>query len=457
MSDAAHALKQDLKTAVRGQVHVPGDPSWDDARQAWNLSVDQDPLAVVEVTDADDVVAAVRCAHRLGLPVVAQSTGHAATDDGVSGSILLRMHALDSVEIDPERKVARVGGGAMWKGLLDQLDGTDLLGLGGTAPHISVVGYTLGGGLSWFGRKYGLASSAVRSVDLVTTTGEVATVTAESDPELFWALRGFGGEFGIVTSMEFDLFPSPGVIGVRLLFPGSDAHPVLEAFASLTATAPAELSATATLLHLPDAPFLPEDRRGRSFVAVNAAHLGTLDECSALFSDVLAAGSPVENIIEPVKMAEIGVIADDPADPSPGVDRSTLLRTFDSTTIDRLLEAAGPDSGTPVLGISVRHLGGALTESPADEASAGAIDEPYLLFSIGIPGLGGTTIDGLDAANRGIVDALGDAATDRTLYNFLGLSGPERAYDAETLDRLRTLKRQRDPEGTFRMTRRLPV
>lgn len=158
----------------------------------------------------------------------------------------------------------------MWKSVLDQLDGSGLVALGGTAPHISVVGYSLGGGLSWFGRKYGLASSAVRSVDLVRADGELTTVTSESDADLFWALRGFGGEFGVVTSMEFDLSDSPGVIGVRMLFPGNDARPVLEAFSALTAVAPVELTATASLLNLPDAPFSPRT------VAANPSSRSTL-------------------------------------------------------------------------------------------------------------------------------------------------------------------------------------
>ena len=155
-------------------------------------------------------------------------------------------------------------------------------------------------------------------------------------------------------------------------------------------------------------------------------------------------------------MADLGVIADDPVEPSPGVDRGTLLHRFDSTSIGDLLDVAGPGSGTPVLGASIRHLGGALTEEPATAAAAGAIDEPYLLFSIGIPGLGGATVDDLNTANRGIADALGDAATGRSVYNFLGPSGPERAYDVTTLGRLRTLKERHDPAGRFRMTRRLP-
>ncbi|UYM07497.1 FAD-binding oxidoreductase [Solicola gregarius] len=456
MTNDAQALKSDLQAVVRGAVHAPGDPTWDDARKAWNLSVDQHPLAVVEVADADDVVAAVRCAGRVDLPVVPQSTGHAATDDGVTGAILLRMHALDSVEVDTERRIARVGGGTMWKAVLDRLDDTGLLGLGGTAPMISVVGYTLGGGLSWFGRRYGLASAAVRSVDLVTADGDQVTVTEESDPELFWALRGYGGEFGVVTSMEFDLFPSPGVVGARLMFPAGDTRAVLDAFSKLTAAAPPELSVAATILHLPDAPFIPEDRRGRSFVAINAAHLGTLDECRTLLSGIVAAGDAIENDIRTYPMSEVGGIAEDPVDPSPAADLTTLLRDFDSGTVERLLDVAGPDSGTRLLGVNIRHLGGALAEAGSGNGGvAGAIDEPYLVFSFAVPGLSGSMDEIVDTHN-GLHAALGDTATGGAPYNFLGRGGPERAYDSAALDRLRTLKRRRDPQGRFRMTRPLP-
>lgn len=454
--DDAATLRQDLEQAVRGRVHLPGEPTWDDARQAWNLAIDQQPRAVIEVADADDVAAAVRFAARHQLPVVAQSLGHAATPTGVEGALLLRMHALDSVEIDTERRLARVGGGTLWQAVLDRLDGTGLLALSGTAPEISVVGYTLGGGLSWFSRQHGPASGSVRSVDLVTAAGEHATVTATSDPELFWALRGCGGEFGIVTAMEFELYPSPGVVGARMLFPIDDAEPVLRAFSALTEVAPRGLSATAGVLHLPDLPMLPETRRGKSFATFNATFLGSLTDAQAVFADVAAAGSPVENVIEPVQMSGLGTVAGDPVDPSPGVDQCTLLHRFDAATIERLLTAVGPGSGTPLLGVGIRHLGGAMTDPRCGHGGAsGAIAEPFLAFAVGIPGLGGSTIDDLRAAHHGLRSALGDAATDRAPYNFLGQSGVESAFDGHTLTRLRELKTRRDPDSRFRMTRSL--
>lgn len=453
--DDAATLRHDLERAVRGRVHLPGEPTWDDARRAWNLAVDQQPRAVVEVADADDVAAAVRCAGRLGLPVVAQSLGHGASAGGTEGAVLLRMHALDSVEIDVDDRLARVGGGALWKAVLQRLDGTGLLALGGTAAEISVVGYTLGGGLSWFGRRHGQASGAVRSVHLVTPDGEQVTVTATSDPELFWAIRGCGGEFGIVTAMEFELFESPGIVGVRLLFGIDDAEPVLRAFSALTETAPRGLSASAGVLHLPDLPMLPEAQRGKSFVGVTATHLGSLAEAEELVAAVAAAGTPVENVIEPIQPSGLAEVAGDPVDPTPGIDQGTLLRRFDAESVEHFLAAVGPGSGTPLVSVGVRHLGGALNDPRCGHGGvAGPIEEPFLAFAVGVPGLGGTVDDVRDAL-RGLRTALGDAATDRAPYNFLGQSGVESAFDAATLTRLRELKKHRDPQTRFRMTRPL--
>lgn len=454
--DDADTLRQDLEHAVRGRVHLPGEPTWDDARRAWNLAVDQRPRAVIEVADAEDVAAAVRYAAGRRLPVVAQSLGHAATADGVRDALLLRMHALDSVEIDVERRRARVGGGTWWQAVLDRLDGTGLIPLCGTSSEISTVGYTLGGGLSWFGRRFGLASGAVRSVDLVTADGEHTTVTADSDPDLFWALRGCGGEFGVVTAMEFDLYESPGVIGARLLYPIDDAEPVLRAFAALTAAAPRELSAMASILNLPDLPVLPDTHRGKSFVAVNAAHLGSLADAQAALRDVVSAGTPVENVIEPVEPSTLAVIGGDPVDPVPNADQGMLLHRFDASVIERLLRAAGPGSGTPLLGVSVRHLGGALADPQSGGGgAAGAIEQPYLAFAVGVPGLGGTTVETMRTALIELRATLGDAATNRAPYNFLGQRGIAAAHDADTLTRLLELKALRDPESRFRMTRSL--
>lgn len=454
-TDDTQTLRRELQAVVRGRVHLPGDATWDDARRGWNLSIDQRPRAVVEVLDADDVAAAIGFANRAGIHVVAQTLGHAATDTGTEDSLLLRMTALDSVVIDIDRRRVRVGGGVLWGPVLDRLDGAGLMPLCGTTSALSVVGYTLGGGLSWFGRAHGLASGAVHSVELITPDGNPATITATSDPELFWALRGCGGEFGVVTAMEFELFPCPGVIGARLLFDADDAPGVLNAFTALTADAPRELTASAGVIHFPDIPVFPEDRRGRSFVGVQATHLGSLDDATQLLAGVVAAGTPVENLIEPVGLSELGVVAGDPVDPSPGIDQGTLLRDFEPATIERFVSAIGPGSGTRLLGANVRHLGGALADPRCGHGGvAGPIAEPYLAFAVGIPGLGGSP-DELLEEHRALRTALGDASTDRAPYNFLGRSGIESAYDAATLTRLRELKRRRDPDSRLRMTRSL--
>ena len=183
---------------------APGDASFGDARLPWNRAVVQQPTAVVHPADADDCVALVAAARSAGLPVALQPTGHGATR-AVDGCLLVRPDALDEVRVDADAGVARVGAGVRWGTLLAALDGTGLVGLAGGNPGVSVVGYLLGAGMSWFGRRHGVASGSLRAVELVDGRGEVRRVTDRSDPELMWALRGGGGELGLVTSVEIDL------------------------------------------------------------------------------------------------------------------------------------------------------------------------------------------------------------------------------------------------------------
>ena len=208
----------DLRGAVRGRVLLPGEDGFDQAAKAWNLAVEQPVAAVVEAEDADDVAALVGYARRSGLAVTAQPSGHGASGD-VEGVILLRTARLDEVEVRPQERLARVGAGVKWGAVQAAAGAHGLTGLAGSSPVVSVVGYTLGGGLSWFSRKYGWASEGVRAFDIVDADGVQARVTAESDAELFWALRGGGGDFALVTAIEFDLYPAPGLYGGRVLWP----------------------------------------------------------------------------------------------------------------------------------------------------------------------------------------------------------------------------------------------
>ncbi|MDV2476349.1 FAD-binding oxidoreductase [Rhodococcus zopfii] len=275
----------DLAARIEGALILPADDEFVHAAQAWNLAVPQHPCAVLHARTAADVVHAVRFAIDHSLPVSAQPGGHGATT-ATDGSLLIRTAALDDIWIDADARVARVGAGVKWGQLQSALDGTGLTGLVGSSPDVTVVGFCLSGGLSWFGRAHGTGAATIRAVELVDATGAHRWVDDSTDASLMWALRGGGGEFGIVTAMEIALVPAPELTGGRLLFPVEDAPRVWRAFAEVTTVAPRELTLFASVLHFPPIPELPEEIRGRSFCAVDAVLLGgRRDPCDAAAPD----------------------------------------------------------------------------------------------------------------------------------------------------------------------------
>ncbi|MFC7877154.1 FAD-binding oxidoreductase [Isoptericola sp. NPDC057391] len=432
-------FSQALARELRGRVLLPGDDAFDAAATPWNLAVRQPVAAVVEAADADDVAATVRHARDAGLTVAAQSTGHGASGD-VAGTVLLRTGALDAVEVDAARRTARVGAGASWGAVQAAAAPHGLTTLLGSAPGVGAVGYTLGGGLGWFSRAHGLAADHVRSFDVVTPAGEQVTVTAASDPELFWALRGGGGDLALVTAMEIDLVELPAFSGGKVAWPAARAADLLAVFREVTATAPPELSVWLSRVEAPGAP---------AVVVVHAAFLGDAASARALLApfaavpDVLGPG--VDAAIGPLAAADVGDITADPTDPAAGKGRSELLRGIDDH-VERLFTT----SVAPLLTVQLRHLGGALA-SPGDRAGAlGAITEPYLLYAFGLafsPELSAAVGQRLET----LPADLGRAATRRKPATFLAPGeSVAAAYDDDALARLRDLKRARDPRGTIR-------
>ena len=251
----------ELKNLIKGSTWLPGDAGFDEARTPWNLSVDQPVAAVVEAAGPDDVAAAIGYAALNGLTVTAQASGHGAVP--AEGVILLRTHLMDEVTVSDG--VARVGAGATWGKVLAQAGPLGLTGVAGSSPVVPVTGYTLGGGVGWFSRKYGLAASHLLAAEVIDATGRRSRVTAESDPELFWALKGGGGDFAVVTELEFALQPAPVLYGGRVLWPVERAAEVLAAFREVTAGAPEELSLWFGLLQFPGAP---------GMVAIDCTYLG---------------------------------------------------------------------------------------------------------------------------------------------------------------------------------------
>ncbi|QLY32766.1 FAD-binding oxidoreductase [Nocardia huaxiensis] len=424
---------EDLRSAVRGRVLVPGEDGFEHAAQPWNLAITQPVAAVVEAADAEDVAAVVRYAKSAGRPVVTQPTGHGATGD-IDSAILLRTGRLNSVEIDPAARRARVGAGAQWGQVQAAAAEHGLTGLAGSNPVVGVTGYTLGGGLGWFGRKHGWASDAVRAFDIVDADGNPAHVTFDSDAELFWALCGGGGDFGVVTALEFELFPAPGLYGGRVMWPGARQAEVWDAFRDLTSHAPDELSVWFHRFQFPDAP---------EMVALDVAHLGDPERGRELVSDIDRIGGAVADKRGVLSVANLGDICAEPTNPSPAISRAELLTDLDEETVKVLLG----EPVAPLVNIQVRHLGGALTRPGS--GARGPVREPYLLYllGLGLPQLR----DAVGAKQRAFVDALGPHVSGAKPYTFLSpADSVATAFDEATLARLRAIKQARDPQRVIR-------
>jgi FAD/FMN-containing dehydrogenase len=421
-------------SGLPGRAIYPGDEAFDQARRPWNVSVEQPVLAVVEAADADDVSALLRYARSAGATVTVQPSGHGASGN-TDGTILLRTGLLNQVEVDASRRTVRVGAGVRAGDAQEAANAHGLTGLPGGSPVVSVTGYTLGGGLSWFGRKYGWAAAHVTAFEVVTAAGERARVTADSDPDLFWALRGGGGDFAVVTSMEYRLHAEPVLFGGRMVWPAAQASRVLATFVEVTATAPEELTLWANLVQLPNTPAL---------VTIDATYLG--DEAQA--RDLMRAFDLIEGLASDSRavmpFTQIGAITAEPVNPSPSLGRGELLTGLDDDAIKALL--AEPID--PLLNVQIRHGGGALSGEPG--IPPGPLAEQYGLIALGAP-LNAEVAAAIRVRQAELVASLGDRVTGRRVLNLLGPGdSAAAAFPPQALDRLRRIKRERDPDGTIR-------
>ncbi|MEV6282258.1 FAD-binding oxidoreductase [Kribbella sp. NPDC051770] len=435
-----------LRTTVHGSVVTPDDPSWDQERLAWHLLVPQQPAAIVHVDGVEDIQAAVRAAGAFGVKVAAQPRGHGATADTATGTILLRFDRLRGIERRDD--VVRVEPGVQWRELNAVLEGTGYTALPGSNGDTSVIGYSVGGGLSWFSRKYGQAAHQIRAIDLVDAEGNHRTVTADSDPDLFWAVRGGGGEFGIVTALELQLQAEEQVYGGRLIWPAEHGRELLRAFAAVSDDAPEELSVWAWLMNLPDVDLVPEPMRGRWWIAIDVAFLGDGDDAEKLLAPLYDVAAPAFGELAVVPLGQVGSIAQEPEDPMPAMGRIRLLNEFGGEAIDTLLDLM-LDGPTPIAMIEVRRLGGAFARPRPGDGAAGVIEEPYLLLA-GALAMAPGDADEIENAFHNLHTGMGRFLSDRVPPNLATVEPIEQLYPVETLERLRAIKRQVDPQDVIR-------
>lgn len=434
-----------LRPLCQGRVFLPGDDDYDRVRTPWAVQVDQRPAAVAVPHSAEDVVDVVRAAVAAGLRIAPQSSGHGASPFAradLSDVVLIRLSEFTGVTIDPDLRIARVVGGTLWEEVVQAAAPFGLAALHGSSPDVAVAGYTLGGGLSWYGRQHGLAAHHLRAVEIVLPDGRLVRADAEREPELFWALKGGGGSFGVVTALEFDLLPVRSAYAGMLLWPGERAGEVAHAWASWTQGLPNAATTALRLMNFPPLPELPPFLSGRKLVVLDGAILASDDEAAEILAPMRAL-SPEMDTFARMPAPALTRIHMDPEGPTPSVSNSVLLRALPGDAVCALLEAAGPSSGTSLLAAEIRHVGGA-AGTPA-HAALDRLRGEYLAFFIGIAPTPEMAARGLADAARA-VEALAPWASGGRYLNFDDNAVEVSAgYEASAWARLQQVREAVDP------------
>jgi FAD/FMN-containing dehydrogenase len=348
------------------------------------------------------------------------------------------------VEIDPQRRIARVGAGVVWEEVVDAATPHGLYPLHGSSPTVGVAGYSLGGGVGWLARSHGLQSNSVTAIELVTADGELVRTDADNDPELFWALRGGGGNFGVVTALEFRLYPVTEAYAGFMLWDWAEAERVLTAWAAWAADAPEHVTTSLRIMQLPPLDEIPAPLRGRAIVMIDGAVTG-----DPAVLGPLRALAPEIDTFGPLPAAALARLHQDPEQPVPSVSESALVRELPADAIAALLAVAGPGSGSPLLSVELRQGGGALRRAQPGAGALATIDADFILFAFGMaisPDMG--ALMGTHA--RAVKDALRPWLTGAHYLNFAEQPVDTAATYGPAIERLRAVKARVDPDNLIR-------
>lgn len=442
-----------LQSALPGALITPGDDRYDEMRLAWNRNVTQRPAAIVVPTTAQDVATAVTFARQHNLGVAVQATGHGNVRPA-DNCLLILTHAMNRVTVNPVRATARVEAGVKWGAVLTAAQQHGLAPLLGSSPTVGAVGYTLGGGLGWLGRKYGLSTDNVVAFELVTADGQLRTVSATENADLFWGLRGGGGSLGIVTGMTIRLFPVTQVYAGNLFYPVQMAQEVMRHYRAWIADAPDELTSSVLLMNFPPIPELPAFLRGQSFALVRGCYCGPVEQGEALLRHWRAWRPPVIDDFKTIPFSAAASISNDPVDPLPAFNSAAWLRTLSDEAIETIVRyAAGQGGPSPLMFAEVRHAGGAIGRVAGETAVYGNREAELLLSVVGVAP--GPAARGHLAGYVGeLKEALRPWLTGGVYMNFLeGAESQQRLRDGLApggYARLARLKAEIDPTNLFR-------
>lgn len=444
--------------SIAGRVATPNDPDWDEARKAWNLAADLHPAAVAFVEGAGDIARVIRFAAERDLKVTAQATGHGAAALGpLDDTIVVKTERMRGIEVDPETRTAHVEAGvlAMDLGAAAQADG--LCSPHGSAPDVGVVGYTLGGGWSWLAQRYGFACNHVKAIELVAADGAARRVDDETDADLFWALRGGGGSYAIVSAIEIALFPIADLYAGMIVLPAETGAEGIRAYRDWTETVPDEVTSIVRFLRPPPSSDVPEAIRDRPLLTIAAACIGSEAEGEKAIAPLREIGEPIIDTFAQVPTDQLSRIHMDPAQPVPGLGHHELIRELPDEAVDAFVEAAGPGAGSPLLLAMLRQGGGALRRAPEGAGALSKLDAAFAMVANGVP----TTPELRGAIGRHL-DYLHDTmrpwAAPGGFLNMAERPAPlEEILPPETCARLAQVKQRWDPDGLIRANHELSL
>ena len=446
MTDLSVSPTIERLRAAGAELHVPGDVGYDALRMPWNCSIDLRPAAVAAPSTVEEVGAVVRAAVAAGLRVVPMTTGHGAgvlTDVALDDVVMLRMHRLTGVEIDPINRTARVLGGTPWADVVTAAQPHGLTAAHGSAPDVGVTGYLLGGGLSFYGRRHGLAANLVRAVELVTADGDVVRADGEHHRELLWAARG-GANVGIVVAWEIELLPYADVYAGMLLWDRDRAPDVVRTWAAWSRQAPESVTTSLRVMSFPPLPELPPFLSGRDVVVIDGVVLENDEAADAVLAELRELAPEVDTFGR-VPTAAVLDIHMDPPTPTPVATEYSMLGSLDDRAVGALLAVVGPGTESGLMIAEVRHLGGAFSRAVDDGGVCSRIEGEYALHTVAVvpvPEL----LPAARAAGTAVLDAMAPWTNGSLVPSFTERreGAPLSAADRAELVRIRAAS---DPRG----------
>ncbi len=440
-----------MQEHVSGSLITPADADYETARKGWNLASEQHPALILIAARKQDVVAGVRFAHAAGLGVSIRSTGH-GMQQPADDNLLIDTSRMNTVEVDPVTRTARVESGAQWKDVIAAAVPHGLAPLLGSSPYVGVVGYSLGGGIGWLARKYGLAADSIRWIDVVTADGGLRRASPDENSDLFWGLRGGGGNFGVVTALEIDLYPVATLYGGFMVYPGELAAEALRFYRAWVETAPDELTSSIQIMNFPELPFLPDAIRGKTQVIVRAAYVGDAADGARLIQSWIDWHAPQMTTFRAMPFSEVATISNDPKEPGAGYGANELLDALSDAAIEVIARRA-TDKASPLAITELRHAGGAISRVAPDANAISNRDAQFYL-QIGGPIFTPDAKPAVIAAIRQYRAELQPYVSGGIYFNFNGSGAAngraQDAYGAEHYQRLLALKAKYDPQNMFR-------